>query len=808
MKRSGSEKNDSHIVSKSPRLLNSGNDEIDSLEIRNQIKVCVRIRPLKSIELENNTKSIIEFIDKSALVFDPYKEDNRYEYHGKRYKEIGKKANKNLKFNFDRVFNNDEDNLTVYSETTKNLVTSLLAGYNCSVFAYGSTGSGKTHTMLGSSDDPGVVFCTIMDLYKHIEEKKDRNLELKISYFEIYNEVIYDLLDPKSGKPLSVLENVNKSINVQNLYVYQPKNAADLIEQLEFGNKNRKQHPTDANSESSRSHAVFQITLQRKDFSNDQRMAIQVSKMSLIDLAGSERATNAYKTYRSNSLHREGGNINKSLLSLGNCIHALTSKKKNVYVPYRSSKLTLILRDSLGGNCQTVMIATVSPSANQYEESHSTLIYAERAQGIQLNAHKNSILVDVKPRDYKYLEQQLEKYKNHEKFVPDNPINASMDSLAKLNSVKENLDHLFEQRIELRSELLKCEHNLKLLDFRSEYRKYENERLKLLNILGEENQSDHSKGLHSIYEQTSYYSNLKSSIEKEVEENENKIMKFENDLMANTDNDMIVQTYFEKNHTILEKKEMKFNREHQRKMMKEFFSKYYAFEEFDGDFLDFIYKYKSYDILNDKGKLSDEMDEKFRSIVHKIKGKKNVIWRDDIDPTSINRMKKMLQLFSLPVYDVTLNNTPEIKRNLVAIRDITPRLLRPIQNRNVTPIHIGQMNHQNLGNTINISRNVAIHSSGQKQQSIHYRDKPSQRYYNNNNNISKYYNQSLTSIDNHHQPWPPSSVGGGSQRKQRHGYRNNKYNYNGGVSNFQQSNSRPSEDNFGYNQNIRPRFRV
>lgn len=482
MKRS-SKKNDDHIGSKLPRLQNSTNDNGSTTASNNdRIKVCVRVRPLKPIELETNTKSIIDVIDNSLLVFDPYiydEDNNQYEYHGKRYKEIGKKANKNLQFNFDRVFNDEENNLSVYTETTKDMVEALLAGYNCSVFAYGSTGSGKTHTMLGSTNDPGVIFFTTMDLYKQIDEEKDQNLELKISYFEIYNEIIYDLLDPTSNQPLSVLENANKSITVKNLSIHQPKDAQHLIEMLEYGNKNRKQHPTDANAESSRSHAVFQITLQRKDFSDDQDMSIQVSKMSLIDLAGSERASNAYKTYRSNSLHREGGNINKSLLSLGNCIHALTSNKKDVYVPYRSSKLTMILRDSLGGNCKTLMIATISPSANQYEETHNTLIYAERAQGIQLFAQKNNITVGVQPRDYKRIienmtrekakllntiEELKQKYQNHVECVPKNPINTSKDSLAKLNSVKNTLDDHFQQRIELRSKLLDCEHNIKMLD--------------------------------------------------------------------------------------------------------------------------------------------------------------------------------------------------------------------------------------------------------------------------------------------------------------------------------------------------------
>ena len=157
-----------------------------------RMKVCVRVRPFSQKEVEAGSKSMVDVIDKNLLVFDPYVYDqtnDQYQYQGKMYKEIGKKPNKNLQFVFDRVFDDSENNLTVYQETTKDLVTSLLNGYNCSIFAYGSTGSGKTHTMLGSKNDPGVIFFTTMDLFEPIEQESNKNLELSISYFEIYNEV-------------------------------------------------------------------------------------------------------------------------------------------------------------------------------------------------------------------------------------------------------------------------------------------------------------------------------------------------------------------------------------------------------------------------------------------------------------------------------------------------------------------------------------------------------------------------------------------------------------------------------------------
>lgn len=456
-------------------------------DIFNRMKVCVRVRPLSQKETLAEAKNNIDVIDNNMMVFDPLvsSPQDYYYYRGKNYKEIGKRANKNLQFHFDRVFNVHDNNISVYQETTKKLVDSLLAGFNCSVFAYGATGSGKTHTMLGSLNDPGIIFYTTMDLYKKLEEN-GKKFELGISYFEIYNEVFHDLLEPNSRQALAVLEDSNKGMMIKNLSSHFPQNAEHLIEMMEFGNKNRKQHPTDANSESSRSHAIFQINLRRKEFNDSQEVVIQDSKMSLIDLAGSERATVAYKSgsSRTTSLCREGSNINKSLLALGNCINALASNGKNNYIPYRSSKLTLILRDSLGGNCQTLMIAAVSPSGTHYEETHNTLLYAERAKGVQLNVRKNNVTVNVQPRDYraiieqkdgelcklkKLLEEQqleIERLTNQAESLPLDPIVSSGEAIDMLHLVKNTLDFLFSQRFDLRVKLLECEHQIKLINVR------------------------------------------------------------------------------------------------------------------------------------------------------------------------------------------------------------------------------------------------------------------------------------------------------------------------------------------------------
>ena len=463
-------------------------------EESNRMRVYVRVRPLNEREECGGSKKTIDVIDSQLLVYDPielddnHTTDDQYVYHGKRYREIGRRPNKNMQFVFDRVFDESIENIQIYEFSTKKFVKSLLNGYNCAVFAYGATGSGKTHTMLGSCDDPGVIFFTTMDLFRQLEEKsEEEKLELSVSYFEIYNENVLDLLDPTSGKALAVREDSRRGVVVQNLSIHQPKDAQHLLEMLEYGNRNRTQHPTDANAESSRSHAVFQISLKKQDFSSAQEMSIQISKMSLIDLAGSERASTAYKTNRSKGLQREGGNINKSLLALGNCITALASndpKRKTNYIPYRGSKLTLLLRDSLGGNCQTAMIATVSPSNFHYEETHNTLVYADRAKGIQLNLKKNNFSVGLQPRNYTHLMEtqnkkicdmneeiqrlklENERLRNKIETVPHNAIAIKGDSNAKLNAVKNSLDLLFEERLELRRQLMDSESNLKKIDVR------------------------------------------------------------------------------------------------------------------------------------------------------------------------------------------------------------------------------------------------------------------------------------------------------------------------------------------------------
>lgn len=373
------------------------------------MKVVVRVRPENEMEIRSNCETVIKVLDDHVLVFDPKDENmhgfDKYE-SGKKRRHLLSRKRKDLHFAFDRVFDETSSQNEVFLNTTKSIIDGLLDGVNCSVFAYGATGAGKTHTMLGSSEKPGVMFLTTMELYRRIEElKHEKNCLVAVSYLEVYNEMIRDLLAP-SG-PLAIREDAHKGLVVSGLSQHQPTSAEELLEMLDNGNKNRTQHPTDANATSSRSHAVFQVFVNQKPRSAGLSAEVTQGKMSLIDLAGSERAT--VTTNRGARL-REGANINKSLLALGNCINALASNKgKTGHVPYRNSKLTRLLKDSLGGNCRTVMIANISPSSLTYEDTYNTLKYADRAKQIKTKLVRNVVNVDFHVTRYRAIVIELQK---------------------------------------------------------------------------------------------------------------------------------------------------------------------------------------------------------------------------------------------------------------------------------------------------------------------------------------------------------------------------------------------------------------
>ena len=330
-------------------------------------------------------------------VFDP-PEDNPVQKFSRSVVPTGKRV-KDQTFGFDRIFDENVTQAEVYEATAKPLLDNVLDGYNATVFAYGATGCGKTHTITGTVQQPGIIFLTMQELFERISETTDDKVtEVSLSYLEIYNETIRDLLVPGNTKAgLMLREDANQVVSVAGLSSHRPQNVEEVMEMIMRGNGLRTMSPTEANATSSRSHAVLQINVAQKDRNANVDEPHTMATLSIIDLAGSERAS-ATKNRGARLL--EGANINKSLLALGGCINALCDPRKQNHVPYRNSKLTRLLKFSLGGNCKTVMIVCVSPSSQHFDETQNTLRYANRAKNIQTKVTRNVYNVNRHVKDF------------------------------------------------------------------------------------------------------------------------------------------------------------------------------------------------------------------------------------------------------------------------------------------------------------------------------------------------------------------------------------------------------------------------
>lgn len=368
-------------------------------------KVFVRVRPLMPKERYTGSKktngSIVKISEDSKETTKLYLSDPDmvYDYVGRR--ERG--------YEFDTIFQPQDNNETVFDNTVFPLLPSILEGYNATCFAYGMTGSGKTHTMLGdiydsSTGEKGLCLQTVEKLFQLMEQEPNKKYAIKISYLEIYNEQVRDLLENKQTQ-LMIVEDPVRGVLVPELREIEVSHPSELIELIVDGNQRRTMASTSANQFSSRSHAILQISVQISESTLGNADQVYFSKLSLIDLAGSERAAST-----SNRGQRmvEGANINRSLLALGNCINILSDKNKlGSFVPYRDSKLTRLLKDSLGGNTKTCMIACISPSYFWYEESINTLKYAERARNIKKKTKKNIKEVELHMSKYKEIIEGL-----------------------------------------------------------------------------------------------------------------------------------------------------------------------------------------------------------------------------------------------------------------------------------------------------------------------------------------------------------------------------------------------------------------
>ncbi|XP_039704803.1 centromere-associated protein E isoform X4 [Pteropus medius] len=335
------------------------------------VAVCVRVRPLNSRE---------EALGEATQVY--WKTDNNAIYQ-----VDGSKS-----FNFDRVFHSNETTKNVYEEIAVPIIDSAIQGYNGTVFAYGQTASGKTYTMMGSDDYLGVIPRAIQDIFQKIKKFPDREFLLRVSYMEIYNETITDLLcNTQKMKPLIIREDFNRNVYVSDLteeVVYTPEMALKWITK---GEKNRHYGITKMNQRSSRSHTIFRMILESREKGEPSNCegSVKVSHLNLVDLAGSERAA---QTGTEGMRLKEGCNINRSLFILGQVIKKLSDGQIGGFINYRDSKLTRILQNSLGGNAKTRIICTITPVS--FDETLSTLQFASTAKYMKNTPYVNEVSSD------------------------------------------------------------------------------------------------------------------------------------------------------------------------------------------------------------------------------------------------------------------------------------------------------------------------------------------------------------------------------------------------------------------------------
>uniref|UniRef100_A0AAV2KE07 Kinesin-like protein KIF13B n=1 Tax=Knipowitschia caucasica TaxID=637954 RepID=A0AAV2KE07_KNICA len=385
-------------------LCNAGNMD-DSLCDSN-VKVAVRVRPMNRREKDLNTKCVVEMEGNQTILHPAITNANK-----------GDPRNQPKVFAYDHCFWSIDDAQkdkfagqdVVFECLGESLLNNAFMGYNACIFAYGQTGSGKSFTMMGSREQPGLIprLCSALFSRIDLELREGESFTVEVSYMEIYNEKVRDLLDPKgSRQALRVREHKVFGPYVDGLSRLAVSCYKDIESLMSEGNKSRTVAATNMNEESSRSHAVFNIILTHtlRDLKSG-TSGEKVSKLSLVDLAGSERAA---KTGAAGERLKEGSNINKSLSTLGLVISALADQGagRNKFVPYRDSVLTWLLKDSLGGNSRTAMVATVSPAADNYDETLSTLRYADRAKSIVNHAVINE---DPNARIIRELREEVEK---------------------------------------------------------------------------------------------------------------------------------------------------------------------------------------------------------------------------------------------------------------------------------------------------------------------------------------------------------------------------------------------------------------
>ncbi|KAM3872427.1 kinesin-like protein KIF3B [Diretmus argenteus] len=363
------------------------------------VKVVVRCRPMNEMERTAKFERVVSVDVKLGQII--VRNPKEASAHG--HPKV---------FTFDSVYDSNSKQVDLYDETFRPLVDSVLLGFNGTIFAYGQTGTGKTYTMEGVKNDPerrGVIPNSFDHIFTHISRSQNQQYLVRASYLEIYQEEIRDLLSKDQLRRLELKERPDTGVYVKDLSSFVTKSVREIEHVMNVGNQNRSVGSTNMNEHSSRSHAIFVITIECSELGVDGENHIRVGKLNLVDLAGSERQA---KTGAQGERLKEATKINLSLSALGNVISALVDGR-STHIPYRDSKLTRLLQDSLGGNARTVMVANIGPASYNLEETLTTLRYSNRAKNIRNKPRINEDPKDALLREFQEeiarLKEQLEK---------------------------------------------------------------------------------------------------------------------------------------------------------------------------------------------------------------------------------------------------------------------------------------------------------------------------------------------------------------------------------------------------------------
>ena len=350
------------------------------------VKVAVRCRPMNSTEKRDGNFEIVTVDNNRSMISvrDPKEPESA----------------KQRSFTFDYAYGSNSTQKQVYEQCASGIVASVLEGYNGTIFAYGQTGTGKTFTMEGdrsSSVNKGIIPRSFEHIFTIIKGTTNKQFLVRCSMLELYNEEVRDLLS-KSDDKLKLRRTADGAVFVEQLSSHEVKDETDCMKLLDIGSKGKEMAATEMNEKSSRSHCIFTLVVESSSEQDGEDHIIK-GKLNLVDLAGSERQK---KTKATGKQFKEACNINQSLVTLGNVIQALV-EKNNGHVPYRDSKLTILLEDSLGGNAKTMMLAAIGPADYNFDETCNTLRYADRAKKI-----KNAPKINENPKDAKIREMRDE----------------------------------------------------------------------------------------------------------------------------------------------------------------------------------------------------------------------------------------------------------------------------------------------------------------------------------------------------------------------------------------------------------------